>query len=274
MDLPARQEPEALAPSAPPSYCSYCGAQLDPLFYFCLNCATPYKSIEAVVPHARPMRLTDGELIEKKAPSVAPMFWTYVAVVVGAAVLSGALFGERRPDLALVLSAVMIFTTTCVFAALYWPSLAVQFTRSGLFQPAMWLGLLALAPLLGINYLYHSWLVHEMGLKDALMTDRLREVGVSEGALVFLFCIVPAITEEVAFRGLVQHWLRVAIRPRNALILASALFTCLHFSILRAPYIFAVGLLLGWVKLKTGSLYPSMILHGLHNLAVLELFTL
>ena len=33
-----------------------------------------------------------------------------------------------------------------------------------------------------------------------------------------------------------------------------------------------VGLLLGWVKWKTGSLYPSMLIHFLHNYIVLEYF--
>ena len=32
------------------------------------------------------------------------------------------------------------------------------------------------------------------------------------------------------------------------------------------------GNLLGWVKWKTGSLYPSILLHFLHNLIVLEVF--
>ena len=92
--------------------------------------------------------------------------------------------------------------------------------------------------------------------------------------LVTLFCIFPAITEEIAFRGLVQHWLVSAIAPMRALVIASALFMALHFSVLSAPYLFLVGMLLGWAKLKTGSLYPSMLIHFLHNFIVISFFHL
>ena len=53
---------------------------------------------------------------------------------------------------------------------------------------------------------------------------------------------------------------------------AAALFAVLHFSLLSLPYLFMVGLLLGWAKWKTGSLYPSILVHFLHNLIVLEFF--
>ena len=273
MDVPARTDQGAVARSAPPDLCPYCGARLDPLFYFCTHCATPYKAVEAVLPHARPVRLTEGELIEMKAPHVAPMFWTYVAVVVGTAVFSMQVFTYRRPDLALIFQTTAIFITTCVFASLHWTSLAVQFRRFGFLNASAWVALLAILPaLLLVNYLYHGFLVHELDIKDALLTTRLRKAGVGEAALVFIFCALPAVTEEVAFRGLVQHWLQTALRPARALVLASALFMALHFSVLSAPYLFAVGMLLGWAKWKTGSLYPSMLIHFLHNLAVLEFF--
>jgi membrane protease YdiL (CAAX protease family) len=83
---------------------------------------------------------------------------------------------------------------------------------------------------------------------------------------------LPAVIEEIAFRGLVQHWLHAAISPFRAMVLASALFTALHFSVLSAPYLFALGMVLGWAKWKTGSLYPSMLIHLVHNLVVLEFF--
>ena len=56
------------------------------------------------------------------------------------------------------------------------------------------------------------------------------------------------------------------------LIAMSFLFAAMHFSIASLPYLFLVGMLLGWVKWKTGSLYPSMLIHFLHNLIVIEFF--
>jgi len=270
MAVPARSDTGGVAVSAPPEFCAYCGARLDPLFYFCLQCATPYKDVEAVLPLARPARLTEGELIAKKAPHVAPIFWTYLAVVVATALLAFFLFGGQRLDLAILFQTGMMLATTCILASLHWPSLAVQFRRLGLLHRGAWLALGALPLCLGVNYLYSSWLTRLAGARGPLLIPSLREAGLGEPALIFLICVLPAVTEETAFRGLVQHWLQTAIRPVRALMLASALFVILHFSLLAAPYLFLLGMLLGWAKWMTGSLYPSMLIHFLHNLAVLE----
>jgi membrane protease YdiL (CAAX protease family) len=56
-------------------------------------------------------------------------------------------------------------------------------------------------------------------------------------------------------------------------IVASALFAGMHFSVISFPYLFLVGMLLGWTKWKTQSLYPSMLIHFLHNLIVIELLS-
>jgi len=272
MEKPAQPVRRAAPGGEAPEHCRYCGARLFPGFYFCVTCATPYKDVESVLPPVRLERPTDGQLIAMKAPHVWPLFWTYVAVVVGTAVVCFVLFRTDRPDLTLLVQMAALFVTTCIFAALHWPSLAVQLKRLGLFRPAALLGLLALAPLLGFNYLYHGWLIRQMGAEHTLPLSRLRELGLTEPTLIFFFCVCPAVIEEIAFRGLVQHWLQVAISPVRALVLASALFTVLHFSVLSAPYIFAVGMVLGVAKWKTGSLYPSMLIHLIHNLVVLEFF--
>lgn len=253
-----------------PEYCSYCGAHLENGYYFCLSCATPYKNVESVLSRMRPYSPTSGVLIAKKAPHVAPLFWTYLAVILTAAVINFIFFKDSRPDLGLILQSALLFVTTCIFTVLYWPSLVVQFKRFGFLKPAALVGILALVPLLAINYFYHGWLAHRLGYDPTFMTDELRKAGLGTSGLIIFFCIFPAIVEEIAFRGLIQHWLHVAIPPFRAMVLASALFTALHFSILSAPYLFAVGMVLGWVKWKTASLYPSMLIHFLHNLIVIQ----
>lgn len=214
----------------------------------------------------QPLHLTTEMLVARKAPGVSTLFWTYFAVVVGASVAGHYLFPQERHDLVVFLQTVALFITTCIFAGLHWPSLAVQFKRFGFHRPAALVGLLALIPLLAINYLLALWVSHEVGPE----VDSYQDLGLSRGTLIFLICVLPALVEEIAFRGLVQHWLMTALTPRRALIITAALFTVLHFTVLYAPYIFVVGLLLGWTRWKTGSLYPSMLIHFLHNLVVVE----
>ncbi len=250
--------------------CAYCGAGLDSRWYFCLRCATPWRDVEEVLTPARPLMLTAGQLIRTKAPVVWPLFWTYFCVVVGGSLIAYGLAGEEQPHVRMLILDGLLLVTTCVFAGWHGRSLAPQLSRSGFERWEAWVGLVALVPLLAVNWAYHRVLVEAMGIEASDPFDEMRSAGLSESTLVFVVAVFPAINEEIAFRGLVQHWLHVAVGPRTALVLAAALFAGLHLNVFSLPYLFLAGLLLGWVKQRTGSLYPSMAIHFAHNFVVLE----
>jgi membrane protease YdiL (CAAX protease family) len=130
------------------------------------------------------------------------------------------------------------------------------------------MALALLAPMLLINFGYHHVMMQLAEVKGDSLAELFRRSGFTFGGVVLVICVFPAICEEIAFRGLLQHWLQTAIAPLRAIILASALFTAMHFNVIGAPYLLGLGFLLGWAKWKTGSLYPSMLIHFLHNLAV------
>ncbi|MBN1766452.1 MAG: CPBP family intramembrane metalloprotease [Sedimentisphaerales bacterium] len=262
--------------------CSYCGAQLNPVFYFCVVCATPYKPVSAAISASIPRQLTEGELIEKRAPNVWRVFWSYVILMflLGLSLvlvdeLGGGTFQEEDMKYSwFLLGSIGFLLLTSVFSVRYWRSLLVQFKNIGFDSVHAWSGMVILLGLLcilvvyeyfltGVANLFPGWGDHETSVLSSQF---------SWAEKIIFLCLLPGITEEIAFRGLIQHWLQVAIRPWRAVLLAAALFTALHLSIISAPYIFLVGILLGWVKWKTGSLYPSMFIHVLHNFAVLTMF--
>ncbi len=258
-----------------PEYCEYCGAPLNPMLYFCPSCATPFKSVERVIPPHRPRKLTGEELINLKAPRVAPLVWTYVCVIFFTGVFSFAFFADNREGFQIYFASVVFFVTTAIIAAIYWRSLVTQFKRLGFVRWEAWVGLAILAPALGVNLGYHwfiDFLLRGAGYDVDAYAEGLNELGIDRAMLILMFCVLPAVTEEIGFRGLVQHWLQVAIKPWHAIFVASALFAAVHFSLLSFPYLFGVGVLLGWVKYRTGSLYPSMLIHFVHNLIVIEYF--
>ena len=77
--------------------------------------------------------------------------------------------------------------------------------------------------------------------------------------------IMAAVAEEVVFRGC----LFAAIRPRlgavGAVLLTALVFSLVHFDPFVSPQLFVLGLVLGHVRERAGSLYPCMVLHGLWN---------
>jgi uncharacterized protein len=269
---PNDQEVVAASSEGEATFCDYCGSPLSHFFYFCLACGTPYKAISSVITPHRPRILTDGELVERKVPHLQALFWSYFGTLLAAFFVTALVFREERADLQMLVGHVMLLILTCIWGVIYRTSLKAQFCVLGFNRGASYVGLASLVPLLAINYGYSTFLQSLLPGEAEGLTDELRETGVSNAVIVLSYCVLPGVLEEIAFRGLVQHWLHAAIRPRNAIIFASFLFTVLHFSILSFPYLFAVGALLGWVKWKTGSLYPSMLIHFLHNFVVVEYF--
>jgi membrane protease YdiL (CAAX protease family) len=82
--------------------------------------------------------------------------------------------------------------------------------------------------------------------------------------------VVTPFAEELLFRGLVQPKLAQLIRPTEALIVQAALFSALHLSPVILVTHFAMGLALGWLRRRSGSLLPGIGLHGAWNYWVAE----
>lgn len=86
----------------------------------------------------------------------------------------------------------------------------------------------------------------------------------SLGVLWLLIAVTPAVCEELFFRGLVLSGLR-RWGPWAAIGVSALLFGLLHSSIYRLLPTFVLGLVLGYTVWRSGSLYCSMLIHGLNN---------
>ena len=70
--------------------------------------------------------------------------------------------------------------------------------------------------------------------------------------------------EELLFRGVILSGLR-RYGTWPAIVISSLLFALAHASIYRLLPTFCLGLMLGYIVVKTGSIYCSMLLHALNN---------
>lgn len=78
--------------------------------------------------------------------------------------------------------------------------------------------------------------------------------------------ILAPIGEELIFRGITLKCARVALPFWLANILQAVLFGIFHMNFIQGCYAAALGLILGYVCEKGGSIYYSMLLHFLFNL--------
>lgn len=82
--------------------------------------------------------------------------------------------------------------------------------------------------------------------------------------------LVTPLSEELLFRGLIQPKLERFMAPNEALIVQAALFSAAHLSPVILLTHFLLGLAAGFVRRKTQSLLPSVLLHAAWNAWVLS----
>jgi ABC-2 type transport system permease protein/sodium transport system permease protein len=145
------------------------------------------------------------------------------------------------------------------------------------FAGALMLGV-SLWPFVGELLLY----MQEWGLTTLSSELRQRIAPLLEAwkqmplALVMLsLALVPAAVEELFFRGYLFGAMSRSLRPRDAIIVTAVLFGLFHVLVtdLLVPERLLpstlLGLVLGWVRWRSGSVWPGMVLHACNNGAVL-----
>ena len=83
--------------------------------------------------------------------------------------------------------------------------------------------------------------------------------------LFFLLAILPPFCEELLCRGFFLSAFRSRHGARTAVVLVAVLFGALHLDLYRFPATFAAGLMLGYVCVRTGSLFASILFHAVYN---------
>jgi sodium transport system permease protein len=91
----------------------------------------------------------------------------------------------------------------------------------------------------------------------------MRPVAMLQYMLVFV--VLPAVCEELAFRGLILSGLRRRFQPWMAIVLSSFLFALYHFNVFQFLPAFVLGMVLGLLAVRSGSVLPGMLFHLLHN---------
>lgn len=129
---------------------------------------------------------------------------------------------------------------------------------------------LSIIVLFGFNYFINllSYLMQLCGYNpDASLPLPLDNVGWLFINL-FILALVPAICEELIYRGIIMNGLR-KFGNITAIFLSAAIFAVAHGSAMQTIYQFILGVVLGYIVVKTGSLVASMLFHFLNNAMVL-----
>lgn len=159
----------------------------------------------------------------------------------------------------IVIQVISSIITLVLFLSMKWCRVSRAYLRSKPYGVLFWAGVAVLGTIIPSELFLE--LVPLPDLTKGTLGDIL---GNRWGYLVI--CIFAPIVEEVVFRGAIlrvllegssRHWVPIAI--------SAVLFALVHGNPAQMPHAFCIGLLLGWMYYRTGSIIPGIMLHWVNN---------
>lgn len=132
--------------------------------------------------------------------------------------------------------------------------------------------LVTLIALFGIQF-FVSTFDHILGLTGFNLEEGISSIPLTNVGWLFvyiaIYALLPAICEELIFRGVILTGLRRNFSDLTAVVLSAFMFALMHGSLQQLVYPFLLGLIFGLVVVRTGSTLASMIIHFSNNTLVI-----
>lgn len=201
---------------------------------------------------------------------VAQPIQAYVAGVSCAEVSAGLLKGQygMMNAVSMLVSSVL---TLFIYTRARWATLSRRWLDTHQWGVLCWTVTLALGTILPLEWLYEQLQIavpaNYQQLFDGIMREPLGYVAVG--------LLVP-LAEELVFRGAVLRVLLAFFerRPWVAIAISAALFGVVHGNLAQGVHAFLIGLLLGWLYHRSGSIAPGVVFHWVNNSVAYILATL
>ncbi len=137
-------------------------------------------------------------------------------------------------------------------------------TKRGTFLPFVLFGV-GFCAFANVATAYVSAFFRETVGEQYSVPDRQNPEGIFGFAISFIaIAIVPALVEEFACRGIILGLLRKH-GEGFAIITSSIVFGVMHGNFEQIPFATFAGLIFGYIYVKTNSIWPSVLVHGINN---------
>lgn len=237
---------------APTASCWRCGGALRAGVRFCGQCGIALRSEDflALAPRAT------------LRPGLGVALGTYFSVLVA---LVGLMLAEVDSVRTLVAFDVGLVCLGVILVLAFWQDLGPLLGAPARLDARTLL--VTLAALAGVFAVVQGL----AALVPALFVDLManyRAEGVGLGFAIFQIGPLTALGEELLFRGVILTGLRRTFPERSAIAVSAAMFATIHLSPIAFLHTGALGVLLGWLTLRTGSLWPAILVHAAWNSAM------
>ena len=165
--------------------------------------------------------------------------------------------------LAALVSAFSSVITLIIFLKTKWTPLTRGYLLSKPWGTLLWVALFSLGTIIPLSFLYEQLGIEMDENTQQIITSMMKE----PWGYVAVGILAP-LAEEVVFRGAILRTLLGIMSKKNhwvAIIISAALFGLAHFNAAQFINALLMGLLLGWMYYRTGSLVPGILLHWINN---------
>lgn len=136
-------------------------------------------------------------------------------------------------------------------------------------KPVIWLAILFAIPAgyitaLGVFRIMNMIIPAPQQLLERFSDDVIPK-GMPSWELILYVAVLPAICEELAFRGILLSGLRRKLRPATLIVGIGLVFGLFHMTLYRIAPTAALGMVLTAIALMTGSVFPGMLMHAGNN---------
>lgn len=230
--------------------CSKCEHQISMESYFCGNCghATNHEEISLYSDKKKNLKLIALFLIIQLVFCVS-------GLIIENFTLGLTLFF----DVAMAITAVWFFTAAWKENKflLKWPNFSLKKLT----------GLILLAVTASIAVQFLVGLINEfMFGKHYTYYGLYSQHTYGKYLMVISVAVFPALFEELAYRGFLMQKLLKVVDPKEATYITSILFFLVHFSMISFFWMLPFAFLLGYVRMKTNTLWYGIAMHFFFNL--------
>ena len=157
-----------------------------------------------------------------------------------------------------------------LFLVMRWTKLSPRWIRTRPWMVLLWSVIAALGTIIPSMWLQEmmpelpNWAETEF---DMILKDRWGYVSIG---------LLAPLCEEMVFRGaILRHLLSSGrLSPWAAIAISALMFALIHMNPAQMPHAFVIGLLLGWMYWRTGSILPGMAYHWANNSVAYVLYNL
>ena len=165
--------------------------------------------------------------------------------------------------LAALVSAFSSVITLIIFLKTKWTPLTRGYLLSKPWGTLLWVALFSLGTIIPLSFLYEQLGIEMDENTQQIITSMMKE----PWGYVAVGILAP-LAEEVVFRGAILRTLLGIMSKKNhwvAIMISAAIFGIVHANLAQFINALLMGLLLGWMYYRTGSLVPGILLHWVNN---------